>query len=103
MEDLMQSNQEYPYNENSNHYTIAIQPIVDCNLRHIADELLYRSSEACASADIIDDVQATARACAVAIYEIGLDNLCGQRQLFINASHEWLTDPDLKARPSSRH
>ena len=47
-------------------------------------------------------MQATARACAVAIYEIGLDKLCGQRKLFINASGEWLLNPDLGGLPQSQ-
>ncbi|PRY65715.1 diguanylate phosphodiesterase [Vreelandella songnenensis] len=102
MEALMQNLREYSYNENSNNYTIAIQPIVDSNLKHIADELLYRANDTSFSADISDDVQATARACAVAIYEIGIDSLCGQRQLFINASHQWLTDPDLQGLPADQ-
>ncbi|WP_404377643.1 EAL and HDOD domain-containing protein [Vreelandella aquamarina] len=54
------------------------------------------------SAAVFDDVQATARACAVAIYEIGLDKLCGQRQLFINASEQWLLNPDLDGLPANQ-
>ncbi|MBZ5487970.1 EAL domain-containing protein [Halomonas aquamarina] len=99
----MNNLQAYTYNENNNHnYTIAIQPIVDGDLKHIADELLYRANESSYSADISDDLQATARACAVAIYEIGIVSLCGQRQLFINASHQWLTDPDLRGLPADQ-
>ncbi|MBE0463359.1 MAG: EAL and HDOD domain-containing protein [Halomonadaceae bacterium] len=98
----MQNQQDQSFNENSNNYTIAIQPIVDSNLQHVADELLYRSSDACNSAHIDDDVQATARACAVAVYEIGLENLCGSRQLFINASYGWLTNPNLQGLPSQQ-
>lgn len=80
-------------------YTIAIQPIVDAQLRHVADELLYRANKSNQTATIIDDVQATARACAIAVYEIGLDTLCGTRQLFINASEDWLINPDLAGLP----
>ncbi len=83
-------------------YTIAIQPIVDARLQHVADELLYRGDCSAISAAVFDDVQATARACAVAIYEIGLDKLCGQRKLFINASGEWLLNPDLGGLPQSQ-
>lgn len=86
----------------TNKYTIAIQPIVDVNLRHIADELLYRANEAIQTATIFDNVQATARACAIAVYEIGLDKLCGSRLLFINASTEWLTNPSLAGLPSQQ-
>lgn len=87
---------------NTNEYTIAIQPIVDTQLRHVADELLYRANEKNQTADVFDSVQATARACAIAVYEIGLDKLCGTRQLFINASAEWLTNPDLTGLPSQQ-
>ena len=83
-------------------YTIAIQPIVDVKLHHIADELLYRANNFIESATVIDDVQATARACAVAVYEIGLDDLCGPKSLFINASEGWLINPDLTGLPSQR-
>ncbi|MCG7588861.1 MULTISPECIES: EAL domain-containing protein [unclassified Halomonas] len=83
-------------------YTIAIQPIVDACLQHVADELLYRGDCSAISAAVFDDVQATARACAVAIYEIGLDKLCGQRKLFNNASGEWLLNPDLGGLPQSQ-
>ena len=84
------------------HYTIAIQPIVNAQLHHVADELLYRGDFSAGTAAVFDDVQATARACAVAIYEIGLDKLCGQRKLFINASGEWLLNPDLDGLPKEQ-
>ncbi|MFG6666483.1 EAL and HDOD domain-containing protein [Halomonas sp. HNIBRBA4712] len=83
-------------------YTIALQPIVDKNLNHIADELLYRGSTSDQAARIDDDVQATARACAVAIYEIGLEKLCGPRKLFINVSEQWLLDPNLYSLPTEQ-
>ncbi|GGW36307.1 MULTISPECIES: EAL and HDOD domain-containing protein [Halomonadaceae] len=86
----------------SDQYTIAIQPIVNVQLQHVADELLYRGNASAGNAVILDAVQATARACAVAIYEIGLDKLCGQRQLFINASHDWLLNPDLAGLPADQ-
>lgn len=86
----------------SDTYTIAIQPIVDVDLRHIGDELLYRANASQEAAAVVDDVQATARACAMAVYEIGLDKLCGSRRLFINASEGWLTNPDLTGLPSQQ-
>ncbi|WP_447556461.1 EAL and HDOD domain-containing protein [Vreelandella sp. EE22] len=86
-------------NASGNGYTIALQPIVDGNLHHVADELLYRGHLKARNADITDDVQATARACAVAIYEIGLEKLCGKRKLFINVSEQWLLNPDLCSLP----
>ncbi|MGM0542451.1 MAG: EAL and HDOD domain-containing protein [Pseudomonadota bacterium] len=95
---------EYPPHaqETSSNYAIAIQPIVDIQLRHVADELLYRDNVSQGHASIVDDVQATARACAISVYEIGLDKLCGSRQLFINASSKWLTNPNLSGLPSDQ-
>ncbi|WP_447896075.1 EAL and HDOD domain-containing protein [Vreelandella sp. GE22] len=86
----------------SKSYTIALQPIVDAHLNHVADELLYRGHFNDREAHIDDDVQATARACAVAIYEIGLNKLCGSRKLFINVSEQWLLNPDLHALPANQ-
>lgn len=83
-------------------YTIALQPIVDADLNHVADELLYRHHHRARTATIDDDVQATARACAVAIYEIGLETLCEQRTLFINVSEQWLLNSELCRLPTDR-
>lgn len=76
-------------------YCIALQSICDENLRHVADELLYRSSGSAQSAEIEDDLVATSRACNVAFYETGIESLCGERKLFFNAPREWLLNPDL--------
>ncbi|MCP1313377.1 MULTISPECIES: EAL and HDOD domain-containing protein [unclassified Halomonas] len=83
-------------------YTIALQPIVDVDLNHVADELLYRHHHRARTATIDDDVQATARACAVAIYEIGLETLCDQRTLFVNVSEQWLLNSELCRLPTDR-
>ena len=42
--------------EKSGHYTIATQPIVNAQLQHIADELLYRGDISAYSAAVLDDV-----------------------------------------------
>lgn len=78
-----------------NAYCIALQPICDAKLHHVADELLYRSSSGAKSAVIDDPVMATARSCNAAFYEIGIEALCGSRKLFFNAPREWLLMPDL--------
>lgn len=76
-------------------YCIALQPICDARMRHVADELLYRAS-ANANAAIIDDqMMATARACNAAFYETGIESLCGSRKLFFNAPRDWLLQPEL--------
>ncbi|TVQ74698.1 MAG: EAL domain-containing protein [Oceanospirillales bacterium] len=83
-------------NDSSGHsYCLALQPICDLNLRHVADELLYRSSINAVSAIIHDPIQATARVCNVAFYETGIQALCGDRKLFFNAPRDWLLNPDL--------
>ena len=76
-------------------YCLALQPICDLHLRHVADELLYRSSINSVSAVIHDPIEATARVCNVAFYEAGIQALCGNRKLFFNAPRDWLLNPDL--------
>ncbi|WP_417584839.1 hypothetical protein [Nitrincola sp.] len=49
-----------------NAYCIALQPICDTQLHHVADELLYRASSGAQSAVIDDPVMATARVCNAA-------------------------------------
>ena len=76
-------------------YCLALQPICDIRLHHVADELLYRASTSAEEAVIDDPVQATARVCNVAFYEAGIQALCGERKLFFNAPRDWLLNPDL--------
>ncbi|WP_416885287.1 EAL and HDOD domain-containing protein [Marinospirillum sp.] len=76
-------------------YCIALQPICDGKMRHVADELLYRSSASASFAQIDDQLTATARACSAAFYETGIDKLVGQRKIFFNAPREWLLKPEL--------
>ncbi|SFX43654.1 EAL and HDOD domain-containing protein [Marinospirillum alkaliphilum] len=76
-------------------YCIALQPICDRNMRHVADELLYRASVVDHSAQVEDQMMATARVSNAAFYETGLDKLVGKRPLFFIAPHEWLQKPEL--------
>ncbi|MFA7438047.1 EAL and HDOD domain-containing protein [Castellaniella sp.] len=78
-------------------YCIAMQPICDGELNHVADEILYRSSASATSASITPDqaAVATARVSHVAFYEIGLENLSGKRQVFLNTPRHWLLNPEL--------
>ncbi|SFX43768.1 EAL and HDOD domain-containing protein [Marinospirillum alkaliphilum] len=80
-------------------YCIALQPICDAQLHHVADELLYRAHGGALQADITDPLIATARACSAAFYEIGLDALVGSRQLYLNVSPDWLARPELLPLP----
>ena len=87
-------------NQDASHlqnYCIAIQPICDGKLNHVADELLYRESATATFANVADDqaVVATARVCHIAFYEIGVERLVGRRQLFVNAPRDWLLKPEL--------
>lgn len=76
-------------------YCIALQPICDFRMRHVADELLYRASASATFATVDDQVQATARACNAAFYETGLEKLIGHRKLFFNAPRDWILNPEL--------
>ena len=80
---------------NTSPYCIALQPICDADMVHVADELLYRATSGASSAVIEDGLTATARACNAAFYEAGVESLCGRRQLFFNAPREWLLNPAL--------
>lgn len=83
-------------------YTIAIQPICNEKMEHVADELLYRASAASDVAIIENAEEATARACAVAFYEMGIDQLSHQRLMFVNAPQGWLLRPELSPLPPER-
>lgn len=76
-------------------YCIALQPICDAQLRHVADEMLYRSHAGASQAIIDNPVTSSARVWNTAFHEIGLEALVGQRDLYFNAPREWLLDPDL--------
>ena len=79
----------------SENYCIALQPICNNKMRHVADELLYRSSADATFATVDDQMQATARVCNAAFYETGLEKLIGNRKLFFNAPREWILKPEL--------
>ncbi len=76
-------------------YCIALQPICDSKMRHIADELLYRSSATATFAQVDDQLMATARVINATFLETGLENLIGNRKLFFNAPREWILKPEL--------
>ncbi|SDK77920.1 EAL and modified HD-GYP domain-containing signal transduction protein [Franzmannia pantelleriensis] len=82
-------------------YSIALQPICDADFQHVGDELLYRASASDAQAAVSDPLLATARASSMAIYEIGLDKLIGDRLLFLKVSREWLERPELLPFPAN--
>ena len=78
----------------SNAYCIALQPVCDRALHHVADELYYRESEQAAQAQFQDQAVASARVSQTAFYEMGLPRLVGERQVFFLTPIEWLNHPD---------
>ncbi|MEQ4618878.1 MAG: HDOD domain-containing protein [Corticimicrobacter sp.] len=83
-------------------YCVALQPICDGALRHVADELLYRAGVNANFAQVDDDMMVTARVCNAAFYETGIEKLVGRRKLFFNAPREWLLRPELLPPDSSQ-
>lgn len=76
-------------------YCIALQPICDAKMRHVADELLYRSSVSATFAQVDDNLMATARVINATFFESDLHSLIGTRKLFFNAPKEWILKPEL--------
>lgn len=94
------SDENHEFSEEASHlqnYCLAMQPICDGTLEHIADELLYRDSATAAAANVTEEqaMIATTRVCHIAFYEIGLERLVGKRQVFVNASRDMLLRPEL--------
>ncbi|EXJ11922.1 MULTISPECIES: EAL and HDOD domain-containing protein [Nitrincola] len=85
-----------------NNYCIALHAVWNRQLKHVADELLYRSSFEDDVANFPDPTTATARSCSAAFYEIGLEKLIGSRFLFFNVSEQWLKKPDIIPIPSEQ-
>ncbi len=83
-------------------YSIALQPICNASFTHVADELLYRAQAEATHAQIEDPLRETARACAMAFYEVGLHALVGSRLLFFSATREWIDDPDIMPLPKTQ-
>ncbi|MFY0665336.1 MAG: HDOD domain-containing protein [Natronospirillum sp.] len=81
---------------------IALQPLCDREYRHRADALLYRHSVGAEHAEIVSPTHATASAVILAVYEIGLAQLVGERDLYVKAPSAWLKDPDLLPPPDPK-
>jgi EAL and modified HD-GYP domain-containing signal transduction protein len=73
------------------------QPIFDRSLDTVAYELLFRSGADAVTADVIDGGAATARVLVSAVTEIGLNNLVGAKQAFVNITEHFITRPHLLA------
>src|SRR5690554_7769296 len=80
-------------------FTIALHPVHDAELHHIADRLFQRETYSDHAEDLMS---ATARALASAVYELGDSGLLGDRMLFLDLPREWLDRPELLPTPASR-
>lgn len=78
---------------------IALQPVCDGHFRHLGDALLYRHSALADRAEILDPQHATISAVTTAVYDIGVSNLVGDRDLYIKAPAAWLARPELVPEP----
>ena len=79
-------------------YFIARQPIFDRQRTLVAYELLFRNSSVNAAPAEMDMDAATAQILCTSA-DIGLDDLVGSRQAFINLPERFLEDPDLLPLP----
>lgn len=78
-------------------YQVALHPIFDRDFVHLGDHLKYRTK-----ADEDHGLEATASACSLAIYDIGLEPLIGDRALYLDLPVEWLARPELWPMPAER-
>jgi EAL and modified HD-GYP domain-containing signal transduction protein len=83
-------------------YCIALQPICDRKLHHVADKLLYRSHCGADAASFDDPFLATVRSYSTAIYEVGLENLVGERMLLFTATSEWIENTGFFELPAEK-
>ncbi|MDH5600329.1 MAG: HDOD domain-containing protein [Gammaproteobacteria bacterium] len=83
---------------------IGRQPIYDANLHVVAYELLFRSGKVSNEANVINGDHATTNVIINAITEIGMDQLVGPHQAFINLTRNHIIQmadrplPELKDR-----
>ncbi len=72
---------------------LARQPILDAKQSIYGYELLYRSHGSATSAEIFDDVSATAQVVSTGLLEIGMSNLVGTNKAFVNFPRTYLLNP----------
>lgn len=75
-------------------HALAIQPILNGSLEHIADQILYRARAEDSQAEIASALQASTRVAFSAVYEIGLERLVGERTLLLTAPDLWVSQPE---------
>ncbi len=81
-------------------FFIGRQPIFDTELNVKAYELLFRSNKAIGAADFVNADAATSQVIHNAFHEIGIENLVGDKQVFLNLTKKFLLEPDLLEIPS---
>ena len=77
------------YTMELNDVFIGRQPILDRNQRIFGYELLFRNGQV-PSADVSDDVQATASVMVNALSDMGIKSLIGEKKGFINIEEKLL-------------
>lgn len=83
-------------------YYIGRQPIFDVKQNVIGYELLYRRQEQTSQAAVIDGDQATSQVFINSFLEMGLEQVVGNHQAFINVTRQFITNIDLLPPPSSQ-
>ena len=72
---------------------LARQPIVDNSLSTFGYELLYRRDVRANSADVYDQVGATAQVITACLLDLGLHNIVGTGKAFVNFPRGYLVNP----------
>ena len=83
-------------------YCIALQPVCDRELKHVADKLLYRAGPDEDAAVITDPTRETMRAFYSAVYELGMKQLVGERMLLFTAPLDWVEQMAVFQLPSAQ-
>lgn len=78
------------------------QPILNRNRNIVAYELLFRASGSAASANVTDDVSATANVIIQAFAELGVENVLANNKGFINVSEDLLMSELVELLPRDR-
>lgn len=78
------------------------QPILDRNQHIVAYELLFRSSSQDLSANVTDDLQATAHVITQAFSELGIAGVLGDKKAFINISTDLLLSDMIELLPQDK-
>jgi EAL and modified HD-GYP domain-containing signal transduction protein len=81
---------------------VARQPVLDRARNLIAYELLFRSSNGQAEAQVTDDALTTSRVVTRAFRELGIDTVVGGAKAFVNVDAESLMSKMVETLPTNR-